>query len=206
MLELVESQKKRQRSHFYALKSNTHRNTKLQNAYNKYGADNFEFDVIELVEIDNLYSREIYYIEKFNSVDNGYNIEYGGHYNKKMNLETIEKISKANSGSNNPNAIIDDEKASDILNELLSLEKTIEEISTMFDVSVNVVYNLQQNRSYKHLLVEHRTTIKARAKLIAKMRLEKALTEAVNGLSQNKASKKYGVSRNTLRKALKEAS
>jgi group I intron endonuclease len=178
----------------------------LQNAYNKYGADNFEFDVIELVEIDNLYSREIYYIEKFNSVDNGYNIEYGGHYNKKMNLETIEKISKANSGSNNPNAIIDDEKASDILNELLSLEKTIEEISTMFDVSVNVVYNLQQNRSYKHLLVEHRTTIKARAKLIAKMRLEKALTEAVNGLSQNKASKKYGVSRNTLRKALKEAS
>lgn len=40
---------KRKREHFYNLKNNKHPNKKLQNAYNKYGADCFEFKIIEVV-------------------------------------------------------------------------------------------------------------------------------------------------------------
>lgn len=38
---------KRKREHFYNLKNNKHPNKKLQNAYNKYRVDCFEFKIIE---------------------------------------------------------------------------------------------------------------------------------------------------------------
>ena len=38
--------KKRKREHFQQLKKNTHSNRYLKNAYNKYGVDNFKFEVL----------------------------------------------------------------------------------------------------------------------------------------------------------------
>jgi group I intron endonuclease len=52
--------KLRKSQHLYKLKTNTHENSKLQNYYNKYGVENFEFKVIELLEeTDLLKIREI---------------------------------------------------------------------------------------------------------------------------------------------------
>ena len=50
--------------HKSQLRLNKHINTYLQNSWNKYGEDNFEFSVIEFCEIDKLDEREIYWINE----------------------------------------------------------------------------------------------------------------------------------------------
>lgn len=54
---------RRKRDHFYELKLGTHHCKGLQNAYNKYKADSFSFEIIELCDKSNLISREQYYLD-----------------------------------------------------------------------------------------------------------------------------------------------
>ena len=66
------------------LKSGNHHSYKLQEDYNTYGEDNFKFEVLEEIDVNNLELMmhkclliilENKYIKKFNSIVNGYNIE-----------------------------------------------------------------------------------------------------------------------------------
>ena len=71
---------RRKYTHFRSLRENRHANIKLQNAWNKYGEENFVieriiFENTTAVELDEL---EKYYIKKYDSIDNGYNIMEGG--------------------------------------------------------------------------------------------------------------------------------
>lgn len=50
---------------------------KMQAAYNKYGLDNFKFYSIEEVDFPLLEEREKYYINLFNTIEQGYNVLYG---------------------------------------------------------------------------------------------------------------------------------
>ena len=66
----------RYREHFYTLNKNIHRNGKLQKSFNKHGEQNFIFEIIEFVEDKNkLLEREQYWIDRFNVVKTGYNIQ-----------------------------------------------------------------------------------------------------------------------------------
>lgn len=49
--------------HFWMLDNNNHDNKKLQNSYNKYGKENFKFEVIENCSKDKLIEREQYYLD-----------------------------------------------------------------------------------------------------------------------------------------------
>ena len=72
----------------------------INNAFNKYGWDNFEFTIIDSASsIDELNNKEIYYINKHktNNCDFGYNIELGGN-NKIPTIETLEKMSRSHLG------------------------------------------------------------------------------------------------------------
>lgn len=64
--------------HLEDLTANKHANCKLQNACNKYGIENINFEIIEILEKDlnkNVYEDiETEYISKFNAVDEGFNI------------------------------------------------------------------------------------------------------------------------------------
>lgn len=69
--------KRRKRNHFWDLKNNKHDNDYLQKSYNKYGKENFIFEVIEYVEDKSkLLEREQFWIDKLNVCDRsiGYNI------------------------------------------------------------------------------------------------------------------------------------
>lgn len=72
--------KKRKRDHFNKLNSNKHINKKLQLAWNQYGQDNFSFEYIEFSLQDEmeLNQKEIFYIDKYDSYNNGYNLTLGG--------------------------------------------------------------------------------------------------------------------------------
>lgn len=68
---------KRKSSHFSALRNNFHCNKYLQSSYNKYGENNFIFDVIEYIDDkDKLLDREQYWLDTLNPCDNniGYNM------------------------------------------------------------------------------------------------------------------------------------
>lgn len=70
--------KERISHHFSDLKNNTHHSYKLQNAFNTYGIDNFEWGAVEEVDDENRFEKEIYYIEKYCSYTDGYNETSGG--------------------------------------------------------------------------------------------------------------------------------
>jgi len=66
--------KRREIEHFRNLKNNKHENNFLQNAFNKYGEENFSFEVLE--ETNDLFNREQYWIDTLNPCNHniGYNI------------------------------------------------------------------------------------------------------------------------------------
>lgn len=67
--------RKRLTEHRISLLNNRHCSLYLQKAFNKYGINNFEVEILELCSKKELYDREVYWIEKLNSTnkDIGYN-------------------------------------------------------------------------------------------------------------------------------------
>ena len=99
--------------HKYELNNNMHHNDYLQKSWNKYGPDNFKFNIIELCNVDELDDKETYYIELYHTLDEecGYNLISGEGVNRVISEETREKLRQANrrrkhfpdmSGENNP--------------------------------------------------------------------------------------------------------
>ena len=75
-------------------------NDYINNSFNKYGFDKFEFSIIDTAQtLEELNSKEKQYILKYKSYDRkyGYNIELGGD-NAIPSEETLNKMSKSHSG------------------------------------------------------------------------------------------------------------
>ena len=62
-------------------------NTYFHNAIHKYGIENFSIEVLEECNIEDLNSREIYYIAKYDTFNNGYNLTIGGDGNRRLLLD-----------------------------------------------------------------------------------------------------------------------
>lgn len=85
---------------------------KIYQAIRKYGWENFDISVIELCPESELNEKEIFYIEKFDSFKNGYNMTEGGTYfsSKMFSPETEQKRAETREknqslkGENHPRA------------------------------------------------------------------------------------------------------
>jgi group I intron endonuclease len=66
----------RWRQHKKALKNGKHHSGKLQNSVNKYGLENFKFEVLEITEKEHTTSIEKYWMNLLDSVKLGYNVSY----------------------------------------------------------------------------------------------------------------------------------
>lgn len=118
---------KRYSKHFFELKNGFHSSLHLQQAYLKYGANNFQFSIIELIDKETpdfeevLLIAENKFIEKFksNSKQYGYNLRISAFSNygikhsisaktrlkgKKLSVSTKEKMSFARQGEKHPAA------------------------------------------------------------------------------------------------------
>lgn len=72
--------------------------TKFYNAIQKYGWDNFDHIILESnLTLQEANEKEAYYIELYNSINDGYNLSYGG-LNKLASEETKKKMSETRKG------------------------------------------------------------------------------------------------------------
>ena len=83
---------RRWNEHIRELNKNLHVNKYLQSSWNKYGEENFKFEIVEECKIEELNEKEVYYINKYNSYRNGYNGTIGGdgHIVDKKNVYELD--------------------------------------------------------------------------------------------------------------------
>ena len=62
----------RRKQHFISLRYGHHENKLMQADWNR-DSKGFRFDIVEYCSIDKLNEREKYWIEKYNSIESGYN-------------------------------------------------------------------------------------------------------------------------------------
>ncbi len=87
---------RRRSKHFSYLRNNRHCNNHLQNAWNKYGENNFGFEVLEYVPEENLVEREKTWITNYSN--EVYNLTEVVEKEFRLSEETKRKIGKANKG------------------------------------------------------------------------------------------------------------
>jgi len=98
---------KRWKSHIYDLKKDGGAASPyLQNAWNKYGEDNFKFYILICCFDDKkiLNKLESFYIKYFNTfiASNGYNLDTGGKEDRKISDVTKEKMRNSKLGKKTP--------------------------------------------------------------------------------------------------------
>jgi group I intron endonuclease len=91
----------RKNNHFYWLGRNEHHNEYLQKAYNKYGEENFIFEVLE--ESDDLYNRELHWVNEYGGVNSKLNYNLKNPLTNEFSDYVKIKQSKNMLGKNNPN-------------------------------------------------------------------------------------------------------
>lgn len=86
--------------HKQMLKKDKHHSPKLQNSVNKYGVENFLFEMIEECSKEFLVEREQYWIDLFSGYTNGYNSRPKASNNLgfKFSEESKERIRKSQKG------------------------------------------------------------------------------------------------------------
>ena len=78
------------KTHIKDSKIEGRKNRALYRAFNKYGIENFNFEVIEEVnDYTKLSEREIYYINKYDTYKNGYNETLGGDGTSKIDRDAV---------------------------------------------------------------------------------------------------------------------
>ena len=84
--------------HVRTLDMNTHHNKALQNAWRKYGRDAFNFDILELVSLEEMIAREQHYLNAIPYLYNHSLDARGGESGRIVSDETRRKISAALTG------------------------------------------------------------------------------------------------------------
>lgn len=94
----------RWKHHRWALDNEYHYNQHLLRSWLKYGADKFQFVVLEECDAESLNSKEIYWIDKLQAIDNGYNICLGGtnHQGCTWSEESKRRFAESRIGEQNP--------------------------------------------------------------------------------------------------------
>lgn len=100
--------KKRINQHLHCLRNKKHHSIKLQNAWNKYGEENFKFEILEECNVEKIkdqYDLEQNYIDKLNCFDKGYNMSGSSYspggfiiWTELMRKDMGEKISRKHKG------------------------------------------------------------------------------------------------------------
>ena len=108
---------------------------------NALGKEAFQYEIIEECPQELLDEREQYYIQKFNSIENGYNIQYGG-YNNSI-------------GSGNGRALLNENDVIEIRKAYQNHKSPKEEYEKYKDkISFSHFQGVWQGKSWTHIMPE----------------------------------------------------
>ena len=94
--------RRRYSQHLYKLRRNKHSNPYLQNAWNKYGENDFSLSIIEECEELDLLKKEDEWMEVKNSLDRNFGYNFKAAERPVHNKKTCRKISEQKKGCKNP--------------------------------------------------------------------------------------------------------
>lgn len=99
----TENFERRKRQHISTLKSNEHRNHRLQSEWDRFGEDNFIFEIIDTTDTyDKALEIEQYWMDKYDSFkrENGFNISptAGNTTGRRLRKSTRMKLSESHTG------------------------------------------------------------------------------------------------------------
>lgn len=133
--------------HKSSLKRNAHHSYKLQRAWNKYGADNFTFDIIQIVEdVCNLKNLEQTCLDSYKSYDfnYGYNVSVltdGGHSFPAEYQDLLDGKFKISSV-----------QFDEIIYYLSNTKLSIPKISNITGVNKSAIYQIYYKENYTNLV------------------------------------------------------
>jgi len=183
----------RRRCHKSELNKNKHGNIHLQNAWNKYGEENFIFLIIENCSFELLRKREHYWCKKLKVHDRniGYNIDPTSESNNRlMSEETRKKISIANTGRRH---------SIEFKENLSKIHKGKKQSKEIIEKRVAAIKNLKKNKTFLK-----KQAAKLRGKKVTKVKSINPLTgEEIFYNSVMEASRLLGIIDSTIHNALK---
>lgn len=175
-------------SHKHNLRNNIHINKYLQNAWNKYGENNFKFYVLEECNtLEDTYDKEIFYIDKFKSCDRkyGYNLSKGGEGAGLWSEESKEKLS-ISKRFNNTELTWDDVRRIKLA---LYCNMDRKEISKMFNISTKVLTQISRGVAFGYINEELNSSIHNLKQKMIDERNRSILKMFDSGLSISEISK-----------------
>ena len=128
--------KRRLGRHFSELKYGTHKNQHLQRFVTKYGIDKLKYKIIENCDEDCLLELEINYIEKYDSLKKGFNLQPADrHYFTEEHKDNIRKAVKISKSKNSKIIKV-------IKEDKIIFKGKIEEIKNNFNIDTSSVYKI----------------------------------------------------------------
>lgn len=159
-------------------------NKPLYNAFDKYGIDNFDFEVIEDLT-ENYNEREKYWIQYYNTLlPNGYNIEPGG------------EEPPLNIGEKSPYAEHTKQQIEEIKELLKNTDISFEELAKKYNYSVSSILKINNGKIWFNQNNIYPLRVDKRNKRYYSERALLIIDDLLNTtLTQKEIAKKYGVSR-----------
>lgn len=191
-------------------------NTKLYQAFRKYGIDQFQVGILELCDISQLDEKEIKYIKIFNTYKNGYNSTPGGQFWSEnihaYEIEQKRKITreknKSLQGQKHPRAKLTDLEVINIRQRYINGEaiKDIYKDYNKIYSNLATFTRIVLGQSYKSIgnIPEKKDIRHTNGKLTANQVKEIRQRYANEKISFAKLGKEYGLSATTIDRIVKK--
>ena len=184
--QTIQTLNKRFNGHCCYSKSDRSANMYIKRAIHKYGRDKFHISLIEDCPINLLNNREKYWIDFYDSYNNGYNLTKGGQESNYFNLHKLE----------------DNIDLLKFEQYILEFKPLAIEVAKHFGISKSSVYNLIKRLNNPNLILNSYNPRKG--KTIDDIDKEELLTLYNQGWSISDLIKKYHIKKNKISRYLKD--
>lgn len=185
--QTTQTLKKRFNGHCCYSKSDKSQNMYIKRAIHKYGRDKFHISLLEECLLEQLNERERYWIDFYDSYNNGYNLTLGGQSSNYFSTHRLENT-------------IDLKKFEDYI---LEFKPLATEVASHFGISKSSVYNLIDRLNNPNLVLNSYNPRKGKS--INDIDKEELIKLYKEGWSILDLAKKYHIKKAKISRLLRES-